>query len=151
MNDKFNEFVDSLTQANEKIQAILTENNMNYKSIKQVPSTVITIIGFEKFYTKLDDDHKKALQKVFADNKEEPKFNFIFIDIPSVFKKFEYEEWYKNSVDPGNGIWVGPGLGQQFVLKANNQLTSFSAISTEYACILKNGSATVAKLINKIK
>ena len=151
LNDKFNEFVDSLTQANEKIQAILTENNMNYKSIKQVPSTVITIIGFEKFYTKLDDDHKKALQKVFADNKEEPKFNFIFIDIPSVFKKFEYEEWYKNSVDPGNGIWVGPGLGQQFVLKANNQLTSFSAISTEYACILKNGSATVAKLINKIK
>jgi S-DNA-T family DNA segregation ATPase FtsK/SpoIIIE len=150
-NDNFNEFVDNLMKGNEKIQEILAQNNMNYKMLKNIPNTLIVIIGFEKFYKKLDDEHKKTLQKIFADNKEEPKFNFIFIDIPSSFKKYEYEDWYKQTVDATNGIWVGPGLGQQFVLKASNQLTSFSAISLEYACVLKNGTATITKLINKIK
>ena len=151
LNEKFNEFVDTLTQANDKIQEILEQNNMNYKIIKNVPNTLVTIIGFEKFYSKLDDEHKKAFQKVLTDNKEESKFNFVLIDVPATFKKHEYDDWYKNSFDSGNGIWVGPGFGQQFVLKASNQLTSFSAITTEYACVLKNGSITIAKLINKIK
>lgn len=151
LNEKFNEFVDTLTQANDKIQEILVQNDMNYKSIKDLPVTIITIIGFDKFYSKLDDDHKKALQKVFTDNKEEPKFNFVCIDVPATFKKYEYDEWYKSSFDSGNGIWVGPGFGQQFVLKAQNNLTAFSTINTEYACVIKNSSATVTKLINKIK
>ena len=36
LNDKFNEFVDSLAQANDKVQAILVENNIWIKSLKKI-------------------------------------------------------------------------------------------------------------------
>ena len=150
-NDQFNEFVDKLTENNNAIQEILAQNNMNYRSIKNLPNTLVTVIGFEKFYKKLDDDHKKALQKIMIDNKEEAKINFVFIDIPASFKKYEYEDWYKNCMETTNGIWVGPGLGQQFVLKVTTSLSSYSAISKEYGIVIKNGSSSITKLINEIK
>ena len=150
-NDRFNEFVDKLTENNNAIQEILTQNNMNYRSIKNLPNTLVMVIGFEKFYKKLDDDHKKALQKIMTDNKEESKINFVFIDIPSAFKKYEYEEWYKSCMETTNGIWVGPGLGQQFVLKVTTSLSSYSAISKEYGININNGASHIAKLINEIK
>ena len=37
----------------------LLKNNMNVRSLKNVTNTLCVIIGFEKFYGKLDDEHKK--------------------------------------------------------------------------------------------
>ena len=151
LNDKFNECIDALTKNNDAIQEILVKNNMNYKSIRDLPNTLVFIIGFEKFYSKLDDDHKKAFQKILADNKEEVKISFVFVDLPAAFKKYEYDDWYKSNFDTTNGIWVGPGLGQQYVIKVSNQLSSYSNITKEYGIVVKNGSAIVTKLLNEIK
>ena len=151
MNSKFNEFVDALDKANQSIVDILEKNDYDYRSIAAVPNNLVVIIGFEKFYSKLDDDHKKMLQKILIANKEEPKINFVYFDIPSVFKKYEYEDWYKQSMDTTNAIWVGPGVGQQFLVKISNTLSSFSAIDKEFAMVVQNGNGQIVKLINEIK
>ena len=85
------------------------------------------------------------------DNSEFPKINFVLVDIPSGFKKFEYEDWYKKSFDNSNGIWVGPGLGQQFLIKAVSVSNAISSVSLEYGVIIKNGTARAFKLINEFK
>ena len=64
LNAKFNEFVDALDKANQSIVDILEKNDYDYRSIAAVPNNLVVIIGFEKFYSKLDDDHKKMLQKI---------------------------------------------------------------------------------------
>ncbi|MBQ4634068.1 MAG: type VII secretion protein EssC [Bacilli bacterium] len=151
INEKFDVFVDSLVSANDKIVKLLEENDHNPKILSSIPNIFVTIIGVDKFFSKLDDDHKKAMQKIILDNKEEPKINFAFIDSAGSFKKYEYEEWYKNGLDNSNGIWVGPSFSQQFVLRASTQNAKHSAITEENACILKNGNIAIAKLINKIK
>ena len=151
LNGNYNELIDALTKMNDSIQSVLAENNMNYKSIDYFTNNLIVIIGFEKFYGKLDDEHKKSLHKIFADNKEKPKISFVFFDLPSVFKKYESEEWYKNNYDNTNGIWIGPGLGQQFVIKAISVSSSLSTLTPEYGIVIKKGNAATVKVINEIK
>ncbi len=151
LNSQYNEFVDSLDKANQSILDILAQNDNDYRSIASIPNNLIVIIGFEKFYNKLDDDHKKMFQKILTSNKEEPKMNFVYFDIPSSFKKYEYEDWYKQSMDTSNAIWIGPGVGQQFLVKITNSLSSFSAIDKDHANVVVNGAATIVKLINEIK
>ena len=77
--------------------------------------------------------------------------NFVYFDVPGSFKKYEYEDWYKQSMDTTNAIWVGPGVGQQFLVKISNSLSSYSAIDKEHAMVVQNGNALIVKLINEIK
>ena len=151
LNNNFNSGIDSIKALDEKYQEVLVANNMNFRSVKNMPNYVIFIIGFGKFFGKLDDDHKKIFKEILSHNKEYPKINFILVDIPSGFKKYEYEEWYKGNFDPNNGIWIGPGLSQQFVLKTITQSASLSTIALNYAVVIKDGIPTIVKLINEIK
>ena len=101
---------------------------MNIKSIKSVSNTLCVVIGLEKFYNKLDDEHKTIFKDILSHNKEALKINFVFIDIPSGFKKFEYEEWYKNNFDTDDGLWIGGGVTQQYVIKLTIQPSKLSNI-----------------------
>jgi len=150
-NSKFNELIDSLKKTDDEIQNILTNNNMNVKSLKNIPNSLCVIVGFEKFYGKLDDEHKKIFKDILNHNKEALKINFVFVDIPSAFKKYEYEDWYKNNFDLDDGLWIGFGVTQQFVIKLSIQLAKFSNIENEYGVLIKNGMPEIIKLINEIK
>ena len=124
---------------------------MNFRSVEKYSNLAVVVIGFSKFYDKLDDDHKKSFKEILANNKEYPKVNFILIDIPSGFKKYEYEDWYKNNFDTNNGIWIGQGLSQQFVLKTIVQQAMLSNINNQYAIVIKNGVPILIKILNEIK
>lgn len=75
----------------------------------------------------------------------------MFIDIPISFKKYEFDEWYKNSFDGNNGIWVGAGFNQQFVLKTSIQRVTLGSIDKGHIIIVKNGIPINVKLINEVK
>ena len=109
------------------------------------------VIGLEKFFSKLDDEHKTMFKEILKNNKEALKLTFVFIDIPSSFKKYEYEEWYKNNFDMDDGIWIGSGVTQQYVIKLSTQPAKISNIDGEHAVVVKNGIPRVIKLINEIK
>ncbi len=150
-DNDFNSAVDSLKEVDDKVQAILNENNMNPKSVKDLPNNAVIVVGIEKFFTKLDEDHKKIFMDILVHNKETAKINFIFVDIPSSFKKYEYDDWYKNAANTTEGIWVGGGVTQQFLIKLTIQLTSLSNIPDDFGVFVKNGMPTIIKLLNEIK
>ena len=150
-NSNFNEVISYLKQLDDNIQKILTDNNMDIKSIKTIPNTLCVITGFEKFFGKLDDEHKKLFKEILNSNKELLKINFIFLDVISGIKKFEYDDWYKANVDNNDGIWMGMGVTQQTVIKMMIQPSKISNIEQGYGVVIKNGMPTVVKLINEIK
>ncbi|MGM9877836.1 MAG: type VII secretion protein EssC [Bacilli bacterium] len=151
INKDYNKLIDSINNINENIQKVLIDNDMNFRTIENVKNTLIMVIGFEKFFNKLDDEHKTKFKKILTDNKEYAKINFIFIDIPISFKKYEFDEWYKSNFDGNNGIWIGGGLYQQFVLKTSIQRTSLGNIDNTRAIVIKNGLPIEVKLINEVK
>ena len=150
-NSNFNQVIDSLKKIDDELQAILVKNEMNIRSLKDISNKMCVIIGFEKFLERLDDEHKKIFKDIIKHNKETLKINFVFVDIPSSFKKYEYEDWYKNSFDLDDGIWIGFGVTQQFVLKLMLQTAKLSNIDNEHAIIIKNGMPIMVKLINEFK
>ena len=151
INKDYNKLIDNVNNINENIQKVLIDNDMNFRTIENVKNTLIMVIGFEKFFNKLDDEHKTMFKKILSDNKEYAKINFIFIDIPIAFKKYEFDEWYKSSADGNNGIWIGSGLYQQFVLKTSIQRNNLGNIDNTRAIVIKNGFPIEVKLINEVK
>ncbi len=151
INKDFNEMVDKLKIVDDQLQKIYIDNNMNPRVLKNIPNNLIVIFGIEKFFTRLDDEHKNIFKEILSHNKELLKINFIFVDIPLSFKKYEYDDWYKNSINATDGIWVGGGINQQYLLKPTIQPATISNIDNDFGVMLKNGTPIVVKLVNEIK
>lgn len=150
-NSNFNNFISSLKQVDDDYQKLLVENNMNFRSLKNTKNSLCLVIGFEKFYNKLDNEHKEMFKEILEHNKELLKINFVFVDIPSSFKKYEYESWYKNSFDLDDGIWIGFGIAQQFLIKMIVSSSKLSNIDNDYCVIVRNGMPEIVKMVNEIK
>ena len=142
---------DRIKVSDDSIQKILSENNMNTRSLKKLPNNLCIIFGISKFMNKLDDEHKTIFKKIIQNNKEALKINFVFIDVPSNIKTFEFEDWFKNTVNLNEGIWIGGGFAQQFILKSVMQPQGISNMDNEYGIYLKNGIPTIFKIINEFK
>lgn len=150
-NNNFNKIVDSLSDFDNKIQSLLEKNDMNLKSISAVNRNCIVILGIEKFLNKLDDEHKEMFTKILKNQKEVLKLTFIFIDIPAAFKKYEYEEWYKECINSNDGIWIGSGITSQYTIKLSTQPNKINTIENDYAVVVKNGIPSIVKIVNEIK
>ena len=150
-NNNFDNFINELSAVNDKYQEILKNNSMNVKSLSGEKNTLCVIIGLDKFLNRINDESKEKLQKVLKDQVETLKLLFVFIDTPSSFKKYEYDEWYKSCVNANDGIWVGQGLNQQFAIKTSVQISSYSNIDNEHCAVVKNGMPVIVKTINEIK
>ena len=151
VNTNFNKVIDDLGAMDHNIYDIYTKNNMNVRALENVVNQVCVIVGLDKFLVKLDDEHKTKFKEILNHNKEMLKINFVFIDIPSGFKKYEYEEWYKNNIDPNNGIWIGDGVTQQYVLKTLIQPSGISDLDKDYGIVIRNGVPKITKLLNDDK
>ena len=75
----------------------------------------------------------------------------MFFDIPSSFKKYEYESWYRECFINDSGLWIGFGVTQQFAIKLIIQPAKISNIDNDYGVLVKNGMPEVIKLINENK
>ena len=151
VNSNFNGIIDSLKKLNDQIQEVYTKNNMNVRSLKDISNTLVIVIGIDKLISKLDDEHKQIFKDIISSNKEALKVTFAFIDVPANFKKYEYDDWYKNNVDNNNGLWIGQGFAQQFVIKSIISPSNTAKLDKDYAIIVRNGLPTIIKLINDIK
>ena len=151
MDNDFGRVIDELKQIDDNLQSTLANNNMNLRSIKDVKNYMVVIIGFNKFFDKLDDEHKQMFIDILANEKETLKINFVLFDVPNSFKKYEYEDWYKNSFNTNDGLWIGSGVTQQFLLKTTIQPSGISNIENDHAVAIKNGMPVIIKIINEIK
>ena len=149
VNSGFDSFIDSLSSYNQKLQDILNANNMNLRSLSDAKNNVVVIVGFDKFFSKLDDDHKAKFKEILDAQKEILKLTFVFIEVPGSLKKYEYEEWYKNGVNTNDGIWIGNGVSGQYSIKLSVQPSGINTIENDYAVVIKNGMPTVIKTINE--
>ena len=151
IDKKFNDVIDQLKAIDDQIQQIYNDNNQNPKALRGVPNNLIVIFGVDKFITRLDDEHKNIFKEILAHNKETLKINFLMVDIPASFKKFEYDDWFKSNVNSNEGIWIGGGITQQYLLKTTTQPSSISNIDNDFGVSIKVGVPTVVKLVNEIK
>ena len=81
--------------------------------------------------------------------KNNPQIKVIIVDAVSKIKIYEYDEFYRNNVQPNNAIWIGSGLTEQFTIKSStyNKETR-SQIENNFGYNIDRGIAKLIKVID---
>ena len=73
---------------------------------------------------------------------------FIFIDTIDIFKKMEYDNWYKAIVKSNQGIWIGNGISEQYTLKITKITRELQQdVGEGFGYIVKRGVPVLTKFL----
>ena len=152
LNTEYSKVIDKLSSFVNQIEDMLKKNNNNIRAIKDVQKILCVVIGVDKFINSLSSEDKEKFINLLTKSKDSLKIHFIFIDIPSGFKPYEFEMWYKNCINPSCGLWVGDGFGEQFLIKPTKVIQSYyDVIGNNFGYIVDNGQVDFIKVIEKMK
>ena len=148
-----NNYDDALIKLNEeitKVQEAYHNSNFDKNSIASVPNTVIFVSGLDKFMAKLSLENKKLFGKMLETGKELEKYSFVLIDSVDKFKKVEYDDWYRNTVNNTRGIWIGDGIANQFSIKLTKTTKDlYDEIGNKFGYVVERGTPVLVKLLEK--
>ena len=139
--------------------ADMVERNNTYKDAKLDPESlegferkVIVLVGYKRFFSQLTPDGQEKMSLVLLKAESIYKLHFIVVDAISDFSSYNYEEWFKRQITGADGIWIGDGVADQYMLKVNkvtNEL--YEEIGDEYGYVLNRNRPTLVKLLSSIE
>ena len=80
---------------------------------------VVVINGFETLKNGLNTTEFNKLKGILASVKTNNNLRVILVDAVTKIKSLEYEDFYRDNVQPINAIWIGSGLTEQFTIKSS--------------------------------
>lgn len=115
------------------------QNELDTKS-----QNICIIIGIDKFLTKIETEIMPTLKKA----EELKNYSFIIIDSVLKLKNHEYDDWYKAYVSKDDGIWIGNGVNDQYLIRLNsNNRNIINNCGESFGYLIKQGDAEIVKLI----
>ena len=117
---------------------IENENSNNYN--------VCMIIGIDKLIQILQDegiDFEQNLSRAY----EKGNYGFIIVDCASKIKDHEYDSWYKQYIENDNGIWVGNGFDDQYLINILDRRGINNNIGNSFGYYVESGEFKQIKLI----
>lgn len=75
---------------------------------------------------------------------------FIFIDSIDIFKKIEYDNWYKAIVKNNQAIWIGNGISEQYTIKLTKITRELQQeLEPGFGYIVKRGVPILTKFLTE--
>ncbi len=149
-NTNFDDIVSSINNKYVKQKAIYEANNYDENALQKEAKTTYFIFGISNLFTRIDDSNKEVFQNAISDTKNFGLDNYIIIDSSDKLKNSAYDAWYKESIDDSQGIWLGNGISEQYTLKLLSTPRELrEEIDEDFGYIVKNGKATLVKLVQK--
>ena len=140
-------------QPNENVKKqheVYTKNNYNKDILKNVKPAVCIIIGINSLLMKLTGDAKTNYNTLIENANIVQTIKFIFIDTIDVFKKIEYDNWYKGVAKNSEGIWLGNGIANQYTLKISRITKELQDdIPNGFGYVVKRGMPTLTKFLTE--
>ena len=97
---------------------------------------------------KLTGDAKTNYNTLIENANIVQTIKFIFIDTIDVFKKIEYDNWYKTIAKNNQGIWLGNGVSEQYAIKITRLSRELQAeIPIGFGYIIKRGVPVLTKFL----
>ena len=110
---------------------------------------VVILTGYSRIVSLLDADGKENLSLILEKGEAYYKIHFILMDSLSTLSSITAQSWYKRHVN-GNGLWIGNGFGDQYLLKVSKTLQSYyEEIGEQFGYWVKKGKAVCVKLIEE--
>ena len=129
------------------------ENITNYIKSLSVKNTevsgLIVVHGLQRFVDSIED--KKLLDDLINELKKYENISMLVIDDVAKIKKYSIEQWFKDSVNINNGIWIGRGISDQGLLHISSMKREMLAdIKDDMGYVINDGAAILTKYIDFI-
>ena len=145
--NNLNYYNDDLTNVYKNIEELIKKYNENLD--QNLSNNVIIILGIENFINKVTLNENINLKTFLMEAKKSNKFDFVIVDNDTSLKKYAYEEWYRNNVVSSQGIWLGNGITEQYVIKLSKiDKKLYQEIGNKFGYLVENGVPTLIKLID---
>ncbi|MDD6879375.1 MAG: type VII secretion protein EssC [bacterium] len=150
--DKFEEIIEKLNNYCEKLNKIYVDNNYDFSSIEKSQGLIIVIVGLLRLKEKIQSEYWEKITNMFTLIKDLGKVNIIIVDTCDNIKQFEYEDWYAQVVSKNNGIWIGDGITDQYIINLS-QNPSFlrDEILSGFGFAIKKGKPHLIKLLSNME
>lgn len=107
------------------------------------------INGIDTFKNGLTNDEQRILKSILLNIKTKQNIRVIIADSITKIKSLEYEDFYRENVQPINAIWIGSGITEQFTIKsATYNKETRSQIPNDFGYNVKRSNATLIKLLD---
>ena len=141
-----NSIASSFKTLNESLTAMYKEfesSGFDENSLKDYPENICVIVGIDKFKLLFGAEFSSTFNDLLMKIKSMPKFHILIIDSVDNIKKMEFDGWYKSTINPTRGIWIGDGFANQFVLKSTLNTRLLGAKLEKNFAYYIDGSLTV--------
>ena len=110
---------------------------------------VYIVFGVEAFIRGFDADTARKLKALFTATRNHKNVRIVFADSITKIKMFEYEDFFRNCVQPIYAIWVGSGITDQFTIKSSTYNKETRAqIPNDFGYNVDRGNASQIKLLD---
>jgi len=150
INEDFDDMVVSIFEDMVQRNNIYKDAGSDIQALAEFEEKVYVIFGMKNLLEDLTDDALDKL-KVLLDKAEVSyKIKFIIFEEVSAVSSYSFQSWYKKQVVSNEGIWVGNGLYEQYMLKLNRPTSSYEDIGDEFGYVVSKGKETLVKLIDTV-
>lgn len=143
----------------QKLFAEMVERNNAYKDanldvsvLEKYKESVYVIVGFKRFYEQLTADGREKLELLLEKAESFYKIHFVIVESVSEFGSYTYSSWYKRHVSGSDGLWIGDGIADQYLLKIN-KITSelYEEVGDEYGYLLNRNRPSLIKVLSSLE
>jgi len=152
LNEGFNKVLESIHTNLKNQYDAYVKSNYNKSTLEKVKPGILMIIGIEELLNKLNDDNKKKYEEVMKFTESIQTLKIILVDTVDIFKKIEYDNWYKMVAKNSQGIWLGNGIAEQYALKITKVTRELQQdVPKTFGYIIRRGNANLTKFLSSIE
>ena len=149
ITDHFEDFVVELFGEMVQRNNTYKDANLDLSVLAPYEERVYLIIGLKRFSQQLSDDGKDKLGVLLEKAESFYKLHFVIAETPAQWNGFQYDSWYKRQVSGTDGLWIGEGVADQYLLKLN-KLTSelYQEVGSDYGYSIRRKRPALLKLLS---
>ena len=138
----------------ELFSEMVTRNNtykdagMDAAVLDSYEERAVVILGVKNLFDQLSDDGKDKLRLILEKGETAYKIRFVLVDAASRLTSLNYENWYKKQITGTEGLWIGDGLTDQYVLKISKLTRElYEEIGTDFGYLCTHGKPQLIKVL----
>lgn len=149
VNGNYEKFVQNLFSEMAERNNTYKDAKMDISSLDKYDERVYVFVGFKRMCEQLTADGKEKLGLLLEKAESFYKLHFVIVESLTQLNTYSYDAWYKRQITGADGLWIGDGVADQYVLKIN-KITSdlYDENGNEYGYVIVRSRPTLIKLIS---